>query len=476
MSDMPIFDRLKRHATNKAISFHMPGHKYGNIIPSEFINDLIRLDITEIPGFDNLHSPEGIILDAQNLAAKAFNADKTFFLVNGSTCGIHAMIYTVCNRGDKLIVGRDCHKSVISGMSLAGVDPIFVNPEYNELFGISTDILPSKIEEVLIREHDVKGVFITCPSYYGICSDIKSIAQIAHRYNKVLLVDEAHGAHLKFSKRLPKCALDSGADLCVQSAHKTLPAFTQTSYLHIKSRHIDEEKLKYFLSVLQSSSPSYILMASLDIARHIMQSRGQKLLNALIDNVNMFKTSLSKSYKIFDSSYLKSGDFDATRLTINSKDIGISGYDLENLLRLKYNIQTEMADFNNIVCLTSVANSANDFNLLLNSLNSIADQRKRQMIIPRRYDKINILLNCMKTPESVYKMSDAMNKRNIFIRIDQAHGRVSKGLLVPYPPGIPLVCPGELLSEDVICYIKEIISLGGKIEGVIDNLYISVID
>jgi arginine decarboxylase len=211
----------------------MPGHKLGSGIPEEFLSQLEKLDLTEIPGLDDLHNPSGVVCEAQELAAGAFGAEKSYFLVNGSTVGLHAAISAVCRPGQRLIAGRDSHSAVINGMLLAGVRPYYFMPEYSDSFGICTGITPREVERALSENTDAEAVLITRPNYYGVCCDIEEIAKIVHSRNKILIVDEAHGPHLVFNKRLPMCALEAGADICIQSAHKTLPAFTQGAYLHM---------------------------------------------------------------------------------------------------------------------------------------------------------------------------------------------------------------------------------------------------
>jgi len=278
----PIYSALKDYADENNIPFHMPGHKMGIGFPKNFAKNLPKFDITELPNMDNLHFPDGIIKEAQLLAAHAFNANKTFFLVNGATCGVHAAIMTTCEHGSKIIIGRDCHRSAIEGTILANAIPVYVNTEVDNFFGISTGVEPETLKTALEDNPDASAVFVTRPNYYGICSDIEKIVDITHSFGKILIVDEAHGAHFKFNKKLPISALDAGADICVQSAHKTLPALTQGAYLHIKSDSVDIEKLEFYLRLLETTSPSYIIMASLDMARALMEYSGKQLLDNII--------------------------------------------------------------------------------------------------------------------------------------------------------------------------------------------------
>lgn len=449
----------------------MPGHKLGKGIPAQLLNDIALLDLTEIPGTDNLHQPTGVIRDAQYLAAEAFGADETFFLVNGSTCGIHTMIMTVCKPGDKLVVSRDCHKSVINGMMLAGVNPVYINPEYNEDFGITSVIDPTKLNEVLLRNKEVKGVFITRPNYYGICSDIKKIASITHSFGKVLIVDEAHGAHFKFSNLLPLSAMEAGADICVQSAHKTLPAFTQGAYLHVKSQRIDMDRLKFNLRILQTSSPSYIIMAMLDIAREIMQQKGEKLLIDLLQNIEWFVQAVAGNDKfiLLDDNNIPNGNLDRTRVVVNVKKAGITGYSAERKLRKDYNIQVEMSDFYNIVCITTIADDKKKFERLYSSLSGLAANIKDKEYIT------DICIGKLKTPQQHIELAGVMHAQGIREKLDKAAGKVCKDIITPYPPGVPVICPGEIITEEVVEYLYNIIKCSGNVNGIDEDFGINVV-
>jgi arginine/lysine/ornithine decarboxylase len=471
LNNTPLFNALKEYFSGHPTPFHMPGHKLGKGFPTEFLKNIAALDVTEIAGTDNLHFPSGPIKEAQDLAAKAFGSKNSFFLVNGSTCGIHTIIMTICKPGDKLIVARDCHKSVIGGLMLAGASPVYVRPEFNYDFGIPTVIKVSEIENALRLYPDAIGVLITRPNYYGICSDIRAIAELVHSYGKVLAVDEAHGAHLRFHGSLPESAMEAGADICVQSAHKTLAAFTQGAYLHVGSSRIDLEKLKFYLSLLQTSSPSYIIMASLDVAREVMQREGKKRLDQLINSIRVFKSNIDKSDQpITCLSCVEGGKTDITRLVINVRGLGMTGFEIDRKLREKYNIQVEMSDFCNIVCITTPADSAQDLDKLYRALEEIAMTRKGE--ISTRYpERVAIAI-----PEQKLEPGKAMSSRGVEIPLSDAAGRVSRCVITPYPPGIPLVCPGEIITMETVKYIYNIINCGGVVNGVGDNLEVSVVE
>lgn len=449
----------------------MPGHKLGRGFPKNFSNDFLSLDITEIPGSDDLHCPSGIISEAQMLAAKAFKADRTFFLVNGSTCGIHAMIMTICRPNGKLIVPRDCHKSVINGMMLAGVSPVYLKNEADKEFGIPDPIKPSQVEGALKENPDADGVLITRPSYYGTCADIREIANIVHSCGKILAVDEAHGAHLVFNSSLPVCAMEAGADICVQSAHKTLPALTQGSYLHVKSDRIDIERLEHFLRILQTSSPSYIIIASLDMARELMETRGEEMLDRLLGYIDWLEDKIDQIPGISKLSEKWRGKLclDRTRIVLNVTGTGVSGFFAEKYLRTRHHIQVEMSDMNNIVCIGTVSDSRAYYEKLSYALRELAEEFGSPAAGRNVFPQLPGL------PQNGLELHEVLHKGTVKVPLEEAEGRVSKDIITPYPPGIPVICPGEIISRDLIQYIHSIITGGGKVNGVSEDLLVSVV-
>ncbi len=475
----PIYNAIRDYACSGTVPFHMPGHKKGAGLPAEFANNMAALDLTEIPGTDNLHHPEGVILEAQGLAAEAFGAEHSYFLVNGSTCGIHSIISTICKRGDILIVSRDCHKSVITGMMAAGVEPAYIVPQYNELFGITTLIEPSTVEKALVENPQAVGVLLVRPNYYGVCCDLSEIAGIVHAHGKILAVDEAHGAHLCFGKELPGSAMASGADICVQSAHKTLPALTQGAFLHVKSDLIDKERLRFFLGVYQTSSPSYLIMSSLDIAREIMQKDGEMLLERL----NGFIKKAKQKYGHPGLCFLNEKDVndqgkgrikfhDPTRVVLNVRKLGITGFLAENLLRSEFGIQAEMADLYNVLCIATVSDSEDDISSLFKAFRELAV----------RYDGNSSYSGPLVTvwghslPGQGIKPGAVLHTRREKISIFKSAGRISWDMIAPYPPGIPVLCPGETITEEIIGAIKAIIIAGGSVQGLDSDQCINVVE
>lgn len=457
----PVYDAIRKYTGSSPVPFHMPGHKLGRGIPGDFLHNIAALDLTEIPGTDNLHHPTGPIKEAQELAAAAFGSDRTYFLVNGSTGGIHTIISTICKPGQKLIVTRDCHKSVFGGMLLAGAEPVFVMPEYNKEFGIMSNVSPEAVDKAFRQNPEAVGILITRPNYYGVCSDIESIAGIAHSYGKILAVDEAHGAHLRFNKKLPACAMDAGADICVQSAHKTLPAFTQGSYLHVKSGNIDLEKLEFNLDILQTSSPSYIIMAFLDIARELMQRDGERLLDNVINEIRSFGTKAAgiDGLRFLKEKDIRGGRLDETRITASFEGLGINGRTAQQLLRSDYGIQVEMSDFSNIVAIATTADGRETLEQLFEGIIGISKKYGSKKRLERP------LKDGFEAPPALLGYKAALDGMHEYVSLDEAAGRISGCIAAPYPPGIPLFLPGELILPDTVGYLKQIISCGGDVDG-----------
>ena len=448
----------------------MPGHKLGNGIPDEMADNLLKLDITETCGSGKKSFPYDEVEKAEKLAAKTFGADRTFFLVNGSTCGIHAVIMSMCKPKDKLILGRDSHKSVINAMILNGVEPVYIKPKFNKDFGIPTVITPEQIESAIKKNPDVAGVIITRPNYYGICSDIEAIKAIADKYGKVLAVDEAHGAHLHFSEKLPVSSMKVGADLCVQSAHKTLPVITQGAYLHIKGNKIRTETLRDNLDRIVTTSPSYIIMSLLDVARAVMESRGQKLFDELLNNIDCFKKKLKKSncFEVLSKELLPGISYDMTRMVINASKCGMSGFELYRILARDFNIHVEMADSNNIVCICSVFDKPETFDRLYNALSKIKIHDKKSRLETEVFtESLNVL-------EQKISFCDIRSTQTKKVKLRDSKGKVCMKTIIPYPPGIPVICPGEVITDEIIKYIEKFCSLGCMITGIENNMEVDI--
>ncbi|MCG8502390.1 MAG: aminotransferase class I/II-fold pyridoxal phosphate-dependent enzyme [Firmicutes bacterium] len=471
--NIPLYHALIDYVKKRKLSFHMPGHQQGKGIPRQFKRDILSIDLTELDGTDNLHAPAGPIREAQQMASAAFGAQHSFLLVNGATCGIQAMIASVCNPGDVLIVDRNCHSSVISALILCGVTPRYVYPEYIPALGLIGGMNPGSIESALNRYPEAKGVMITSPTYYGLCSDLYAIAEIVHRHDKVFLVDEAHGAHFCFHEGLPQSALQAKADMCVQGAHKTLPALTQSAFLHVGSDKVDLERLKNCLRLFQSSSPSFILMAYLDIGRSIMADNGHALLDKqlylaeeLRNSVNRMGKAYCLGKELMGNHYIC--DMDLTRGVINFIQSGLTGYRAADELNTKYDIQVEMADIYNIVSIVSAAHSEENMHLFAKAINDMACKTAQKGRICRSAPARFFAEYAVSPREAAFKPTETLE-------LKKADNRICADTITCFPPGIPILCPGEVISYDMIHYILNLKDDGGKVLGISDDLKIRVL-
>lgn len=468
--DIPVLKSIKEYRDTQSIAFHMPGHKRGKIFKKlgleHLMKDLIEMDTTEVPGVDNLHSPEGAIKEAQELAAKVFGADYTFFLVNGTTSGIYAMILSATKPGDKILIPRNAHRSVVSATILGRLHPVYMMPEIDEYMQIPMGIKPETVEKALEQHPDAVAVVITNPTYYGACSDIEKIAGIVHSKNKLLLVDEAHGSHFIFHPKMPISAMEAGADMAAQSTHKTLASMTGSSMLHVLGERVDIEKVKFYLQLVQTTSPSHVMLASLDLARYIMEEYGLELLDDCIKYSNWVRNELnSKSpFYCLDQDRKNSYgmyDIDPTRITVCFKGAGIKGYEADEILRSRYNIQVEMSDFWNIVAITSVADDGEDYEKLCHAiLDMKSDAKESGTITEQGYPAV--------TPECYMAPYEALHHEEEYIEFGKSPGHISAEMVIPYPPGIPIIMPGEYIQKDVVEYLRRCVDSGKRISGASD--------
>lgn len=467
----PLFDAVVKYAKSKKVSFHTPGHKHGTSIPKMFKDfagsAIFTMDLTLLEEVDCLSDPTGVIKEAQELAAQAYGADHTFFLVNGTSGGNHAMILSSCEPGDKIIVPRNAHKSVLTGVILSGAFPVYIQPKIDEELNVFTNVTPEQVENALNKNPDTKVVLITNPTYKGIACDIKRIAEIVHSRNKILLVDEAHGPHLHFSENLPLSAMSAGADMCVQSSHKIISAMTQSSMLHLKKDRLDVLKVKKAIQMLQTTSPSYILLSSLDVARMQMATYGNLLLEHAIELSKYARMRLNKINKINSFGREVIGregifDIDLTKVTINVKNTGLSGYEVAKILNYEFNLQPELADPHNVLLLVSIGNSKREIDRIITAFKSkFADEEtSASEFVDIKYPKFNI--------ETIMTPREAIECSVETVKFSDSYGMVCAEVFTPYPPGIPLLVPGEKITREVCEYIKDIHSKGARIQGQYD--------
>ncbi len=473
MDNAPIIDKLLQLNRQNVVSFHVPGHKNGRIynkFPYKNFKDILyKLDTTEIPGTDNLHNAKDIIEKSQQKASEAFGSEETFFLVNGSTSGIYSMIMAAASPGDKVLVDRNCHQSVVNACILGDLIPVYIYPDMDEKRGIAMGISPDDIEKQLARHDDIRAVALTYPNYHGIASNLKKIEEIVHKYDKILLIDEAHGAHLALSESLPPSALSCGADAVVQSTHKTLPSFTQSSMLHIQGNRIDRDRLKFMLRIHQSSSPSYLLLISLDFAIMVYRAEGRKLMGTLLENIKNFKQQAKNidgidiiGEEVIGNKGVKS--IDITRLCIGLE--GITGYELERRLRKDFNIQMELSNRYGVLGVTSIANTGKDFDKLLEGLSIISKEIRGNSARLSGNLPENFIFGKV---EQVFTPREALYKSKRKVLLKKSQGFISGEYVIPYPPGIPLIIPGEKINTEIILQVMDVIDNGGEVLGLNDS-------
>jgi arginine decarboxylase len=469
---MEIINSLKNIVNDNITSFHMPGHKKGSIYErfgyKDILSNLYTMDTTEIPGTDNLHNPEDAIKVSQENVSNVFGSDYTFYLVNGSTCGIQSAIMSICNPKDKIIVNRDCHQSVINACILGDIEPIYINPNIDLEYGISTGYTLNDIKNVVEDNIDAKGILLTYPSYFGNTYNLKSIADYIHSKGMILVVDEAHGSHLELSEKLPNSALKLGADIVIHSIHKTLPSFTQSSMIHIKGDKVNIGKIKSYLRILESSSPSYILLSSLELAVEIYKNNGKDLMVELIYNIIDLKKFIKKldNIKVYEQD-----SQDITKVYILTKDLGITGYELGSILRNKYKIQVELSNYYGALLISSIGNAKQDFDKLKHALSEI-DKLKKDNKLSKTIKYPTEL------PKKIMSPRDAFYGEKIDININESIGKICGEHIIPYPPGVSLISPGEEITKEAIDYVLNCKKLGMEVNGVKDNNleYIQIID
>lgn len=479
----PLFTTLKDiYAKNNVVPFHVPGHKQGNGSDKEFFEFIgknpLKIDVTIFKMVDGLHHPTTCIKEAQDLAADAYGVKKSFFAVNGTSGAIQAMILSVVKAGEKILIPRNVHKSVSGGVILAGAIPVYMNPEIDNELGIAHGVRANTVEKMLEQHPDAKAVLIINPTYYGVATDIQKIANIVHSYDIPLIVDEAHGPHLHFHEDLPISAVDAGADICCQSTHKILGAMTQMSLLHINSDRVDANRVQQILSLLHTTSPSYPLMASLDCARRQIATEGRELLTKTIELANYARAEINKIpgiYSFGEDIVGREGifAFDPTKLTISAKEMGITGFELEDILIDDYNIQMELADFYNTLGLITIGDTKESIDKLIDALKDIS---------LRFYDTKEVkemkILRIPAIPEQDLIPREAFYSENNRILFSESEGKICAEMIMAYPPGIPIIVPGERISKEIIEYVDRLKETKTQLQGMEDSTleYIKVIE
>ena len=470
----PLLDAVERLIDTKPAYFRIPGHRLNRGISSRWTDktgeQIFAYDVTETPFTDDLHAPEGAIREAQELLRKLYGADESFFLVNGTTCGNEAMIMSAAFEGQEIMVARNAHKSAMMGLVLSGAKPVYVMPEVIADWGIQGEIAPDKVRALFQKYPQCTALFLVNPTYYGVCSELQKIADICHENNALLLVDEAHGGHLYFDRNAlteKRGALECGADLCVQSMHKVTGALTQSSVLHIKNHGIRSDVLVRVaenLHLVQSTSPSYLLMISLDCARYELAMHGDSMYQKAA-RLAGYARSRIHDIEGFECLENKKGSMlDKTRLVISARSLGMSGFMLDELLFEKYGVNMELSDPENVLAVVTYANEQEDMDRLINACGSISAKYRDHK---KEYD-ISVIkdrLHFPKIPRQCLTPRQAYFSHKKEIEWSNAIGKISGQIIAPYPPGIPVIYPGELISSEVWEYIECFLKNGRHIHG-----------
>lgn len=460
---------LHQYSCTDFYPFHMPGHK--RQVDSEYLGNPYEVDITEITDFDNLHHAEGIIKENQDMAAKLYHADKSWFLINGSTAGILAAVSACTSRGGKLLMARNCHKAVYHAAYLRGLETVYVYPSYEPVCGLNGKISPEDVKKALQERPDMEAVMITSPSYDGVVSDIKQIGEIVHAHGIPLIVDEAHGAHFAFCEHFPISALDLGADVVIHSLHKTLPAMTQTALLHKKGNRVSDEKLEEFLGIYETSSPSYILMGGISYCLRFLKEQGKERFEVFWENLKSARNKLNdmKTLHLVGEELIGQNeifDLDCSKMVISTANTVINGPQLHEMLRNKYHLEMEMEAEQYVLALTSVMDSQEGFDRLVKALLEIDEslQAGKERIQNYNFiDSSSVAKNQQKC--DIWR---AVEGDWEIVPLKESKGRVSAEYAYLYPPGIPLLVPGEEISEGFLARAECLKTQGMSLQGLND--------
>ncbi|NPV93515.1 MAG: aminotransferase class I/II-fold pyridoxal phosphate-dependent enzyme [Firmicutes bacterium] len=471
--DAPLAEALIAYLEKARRPFHMPGHKQGAGIPPVLARlwgrEIFRYDLTELPGLDDLHAPREAIQRAQEASARCFGAERTWFLVNGSTVGIQAAIMAAAGEGDAVLVPRQAHRSVLGGLILSGARPVYRRVTLEPRFGIPLASRVEDVEDQLSEESRVRAVVEVHPNYYGVAGEISGLARLCSEKGIPLLVDEAHGAHFQFDPRLPGPALSQGADVSVQSWHKTLTALTQTAVLHLRGGRVDRERISRCLSVLQTTSPSYPLLLSLDAARQQMETGGEAVWSRVLELSEWTRHRVKRipgldclGDEIMDAPAV--GGWDPTKLLVGVTGLGLSGFEAAGWLREMRGIEPELADPRNVLFMLTPGDDRGSAEYLVESLESMAREHRPADGSGNwggeGHERIFDLL-----PEVVLTPREAFNREHRAVPLKNAVGEVCAETISPYPPGVPLLAPGEVITREAVEVITELKSRGTAWQG-----------
>lgn len=468
-NDTSLYAELTRYGGSDHYPYHMPGHKR-----SKLAGDMAAyygIDITEIGGFDDLHHADGILRDAMQRANRLYGAEETFYLVNGSTCGVLASIMAAVGRGDELLIARNCHKSVYHAAIMQELTLHYCCPQMLGEYGICGGVAAKEVERLLEEYPDCRAVVITSPTYEGIVSDIKTIADAVHARDKILIVDEAHGAHFGLNENMPRSAIACGADLVVHSLHKTLPSMTQTALLHVQGNRVDRRKLREYLRMLQTSSPSYVMMASMDSCIRYIEEHGAKRFALMRQQYDVFleKTSACRSIQIGKMTDLSEkrnflADWDIGKIVISVRHTTMSGQKLYDILREEFRLQMEMAASDYVLAIMTIMDTEEGWQRLADALIEIDGRIEEENLT--EVDTESAPTEEGALPSAAMTAACAFHREREEVPFEDAEGRVAADFVNLYPPGVPILVPGEIISGEALTRIGEYLRTGLRVQGI----------
>jgi arginine decarboxylase len=480
-SRTPYFDVLLDYVDSGVIPFHTPGHMQGRGMDRalrDFLGDnVLAIDLTQIRGLDDLLQPSEAIEEAQNLAAEAYGAAHSFFLINGSTSGNQIMMMSAVNPLEKIALPRNSHKSAMGGLIMSGAVPVWMAPEVDDALHMDHTVTPETVRRTLDANPDVKAVYIVSPTYYGVAADLEGIAAVVHARNLPFLVDEAWGPHFHFHPALPIDAMEAGADICVNSTHKMLGSLSQTAMLHMQGERVRLDRLQAVVKLFLSTSPNLVLVASLDVARKQMATEGRALLSRTIELANDTRRRLNAIDGIYCFGNEQEGrpgvfDLDPTKITITVKELGYTGYEAEEILRRRYNVQLELADLFNCLALFTIGTTQEAADRLVYGVKELSredrpiDVFSPSGVLERRLQTGTY--NLPKIPPIRMNPRDAFLAQTEFTPFKESAGRICAEVITPYPPGIPVVSPGEEITQEIIDYLNLEKKAGVRMQGPFD--------
>ena len=461
----PIYEALEEFRKNRIVPFDVPGHKRGRGNPELvrlFGKQCVELDVNSMKPLDNLCHPTSVIKEAEELAAEAFKASHAFLMVGGTTSSVQSMVLTACKKGEKIILPRNVHRSVINALVINGATPIYVNPDVDKRLGIALGMKISQVEKAIEENPDAVAILVNNPTYYGICSNLKKIVELAHMHNMLVLVDEAHGTHFYFGENMPMTAMAAGADMSSISMHKSGGSLTQSSFL-LTGPNISPGYVRQVINLTQTTSASYLLLASLDISRHNLAIHGKESFNQVNAIAQYARQEINKigGYYAYGKELINGDsifDFDTTKLTVYTLDIGLAGIEVYDLLRDEYDIQVELGDIGNILAYISIGDRMREVERLVSALYDISRRYRKDR--SGMFDHEYINPSVVMTPqEAFYAAKEEM------IPIRETNGRVCTEFVMCYPPGIPILAPGERITQEIIDYILYAKEKGCQITG-----------